>query len=81
LRARRRARADGAENRGIYGLNNSWSIMDPDFGFMSVIYSKNAPPVANNRGLYNDPAADALCDKARLEFDIGKQDQAIAELH
>jgi peptide/nickel transport system substrate-binding protein len=81
LRARRRARADGAENRGVYGLNNSWSIMDPDFGFMSVIYSKNAPPVANNWGLYNDPTADALCDKARLEFDIGKQDQAIAELH
>ena len=81
LRARRRARADGAENRGVYGLNNSWSIMDPDFGFMSVIYSKNAPPVANNWGLYNDPTADAFCDKARLEFDIGKQDQAIAELH
>ena len=81
LRARRRARADGAENKGIYGLNNSWSIMDPDFGFLSVIYSKNAPPVANNWGLYNDPTADALCDKARLEFDIGRQNQALAELH
>jgi peptide/nickel transport system substrate-binding protein len=81
LRARRRARADGAENKGVYGLNNSWSIMDPDFGFLSVIYSKNAPPVANNWGLYNDPTADALCDKARLEFDIASQDQAIAALH
>jgi peptide/nickel transport system substrate-binding protein len=81
LRARRRARADGAENKGIYGLNNSWSIMDPDFGLLSVIYSKNAPPVGNNWGLYNDPTADALCDKARLEFDIDKQNQAIAELH
>ena len=50
LRARRRARADGAENKGVYGLNNSWSIMDPDFGIMSVIYSKNAPPVGNNWG-------------------------------
>jgi peptide/nickel transport system substrate-binding protein len=81
LRARRRARADGAENKGVYGLNNSWSIMDPDFGFMSVIYSKNAPPVGNNWSLYNDPTADALCDKARLEFDIDKQYRAIAELH
>ena len=81
LRARRRARADGAENKGIYGLNNSWSIMDPDFGFLSVIYSKNAPPVANNWGLYNDPTADALCDKARLEFNIDRQNQALAELH
>ena len=81
LRARRRARADGAENKGVYGLNNSWSIMDPDFGFLSVIYSKNAPPVANNWGLYNDPTADALCDKARLEFNIDRQNQALAELH
>jgi peptide/nickel transport system substrate-binding protein len=81
LRARRRARADGAENKGVYGLNNSWSIMDPDFGIMSVIYSKNAPPVGNNWGLYNDATADALCEKAQVEFDIGKQYQAIAELH
>jgi ABC-type transport system substrate-binding protein len=81
LRARRRARADGAENKGVYGLNNSWSIMEPDFGFMSVIHSKNAPPVGNNWGLYNDPTADALCEKAKVEFDIAKQYQALAELH
>jgi peptide/nickel transport system substrate-binding protein len=81
LRARRRARADGAENKGVYGLNNSWSMMDPDFGLISVIHSKNAPPVGNNWGLYNDPTADALCDKASVEFDIDKQYQAIAELH
>jgi ABC-type transport system substrate-binding protein len=81
LRARRRARADAAENKGVYGLNNSWSIMEPDFGFMSVIYSKNAPPVGNNWGLYNDPAADALCEKAKLEFDVGAQSRALAELH
>ena len=81
LRARRRARADGAENKGVYGLNNSWSLMDPDFGLLSVIHSKNAPPVGNNWGLYNDPIADALCDKARLEFDIDRQDQALAALH
>jgi peptide/nickel transport system substrate-binding protein len=81
LRARRRARADAAENKGLYGLNNSWSIMEPDFGFMSVIYSKNAPPVGNNWGLYNDPMADALCEKAKLEFDIDAQSRALAELH
>jgi peptide/nickel transport system substrate-binding protein len=81
LRARRRARADAAENKGVYGLNNSWSIMEPDFGFMSVIYSKNAPPVGNNWGLYNDPMADALCEKAKLEFDIDAQSRALAELH
>jgi ABC-type transport system substrate-binding protein len=81
LRARRRARADAAENKGVYGLNNSWSIMEPDFGFMSVIYSKNAPPVGNNWGLYNDPAADALCEKAKLEFDVDAQSRALAELH
>jgi ABC-type transport system substrate-binding protein len=55
--------------------------MDPDFGFMSVIYSKNAPPVGNNWSLYSDAKADALCEKAMLEFDIASQYQAIAELH
>ena len=81
LRARRRARADGADNKGVYCLNNSWSIMDPDFGFLSVVESKNAPPVGNNWGLYSDPKADELGNNARLEFDPEKRDQAIARLH
>jgi peptide/nickel transport system substrate-binding protein len=32
-------------------------------------------------GALQRSTADALCNKASLEFDIGKQDQAIAELH
>ena len=81
LRARRRARADGPENKGVYGLNNSWSIMDPDFGFLSVFWSKDMPPAGNNWATYSDATADALCEKIRFEFDPEKQNQAVAELH
>jgi peptide/nickel transport system substrate-binding protein len=81
LRTRRRARADGKENKGVFGLNNSWSMIEPDFGFMSVIQSKMAPPAGNNWGLYNDPTADALCEKARNEFDIAAQTKIVADLH
>ena len=50
LRARRADRADGPQNKGIYGLNNSWSTQDPDFGLLSVISSKRFPPAGNNWG-------------------------------
>jgi peptide/nickel transport system substrate-binding protein len=55
--------------------------MDPDFGFLSVIETKSAPPVGNNWGLYSDPKADELGNNARLEFDPEKRDQAMARLH
>jgi ABC-type transport system substrate-binding protein len=79
LRARAVARADGAENKGVYGLNNSWSIMEPDFGFMSVIYSKNGPPVGNNWGLYNDPAPRMRYAKKQGRVRYRQQYQALAE--
>jgi peptide/nickel transport system substrate-binding protein len=81
LRARRRARADGAENKGVFGLNSSWSVVDPDFGLMSVTWSKMAPPAGNNWGLYDDPTADALCEQVKLAFDPDQQDRAVAALH
>jgi ABC-type transport system substrate-binding protein len=81
LRTRRRDRADGASNKGIYGLNNSWSTTDPDFGFMSVTLSKMAPPAGNNWGLYNDPKADELALRAKMTFDPEEQNKAIADLH
>jgi peptide/nickel transport system substrate-binding protein len=81
LRARRRARADGAENKGVFGLNSSWSVVDPDFGLMSVTWSKMAPPAGNNWGLYDDPTADALCEQIKLAFDPDQQDRAVAALH
>ena len=81
LRARRRARADGAENEGTFGLNNSWSFQDPDFGFMSAFMSERAPPDGNNWGLYSDPTADALGKAAQMAFDPAERDAAIARLH
>jgi ABC-type transport system substrate-binding protein len=81
LRARRRARADGKENKGIFGLNNSWSVMDPDFGFVSVTASWMTPPTGNNWGLYSDPKADAFIRQAKATFDVEAQNAAIADLH
>ncbi|HUZ73512.1 MAG TPA: ABC transporter substrate-binding protein [Stellaceae bacterium] len=81
LRARRGDRADGPENKGIYGLNNSWSTQDPDFGLLSVISSKRFPPAGNNWGLYSDPAADAIITRVVNEFDPDKRDGILAELH
>src|SRR5262249_6702636 len=81
LRARRRARADGAENKGAYCLTNSWSFMDPEFGCLSVTEQNGAPPAGKTGVLYTDPKADEPGNKARLEFDPDKRDQAIARLH
>ncbi|GGK20869.1 ABC transporter substrate-binding protein [Salinarimonas ramus] len=81
LRARRRARADGAENEGTFGLNNSWSFQDPDFGFMSAFMSNRAPPDGNNWGLYSDEKADELGRAAQMAFDPAERDAAIARLH
>jgi peptide/nickel transport system substrate-binding protein len=81
LRTRRRLRADGRENKGVYGLNNSWSMIEPDFGLLSVIQTRMAPPAGNNWGLYSDPKADELCEKIRHEFDLTAQTKLIADLH
>ena len=81
LRARRRDRADGPSNHGVYGLNNSWSTQSPDFGLLNVTSSKRFPPVGDNWGLYSDPTADALCVKAQLAFSPAEQDRALANLH
>ncbi len=81
LRARRAHRADGADNKGVYGLNNSWGIADPDFGFLSVTMSNRAPPNGNNWALYSDPKADELGKATTLAFEPAERDAAIARLH
>ena len=81
LRARRGNRADGDQNKGVYALNYSWGIADPDFGFLSVIMSNRAPPNGNNWALYNDPKADELGAATKLKFDPKERDEAVARLH
>ena len=81
LRSRRAARADGAVNEGTFGLNNSWSFQNPDFGFLSALMSNRAPPNGNNWGLYSDPKADELGRAAQLAFEPAERDAALARLH
>lgn len=81
LRARRAGRADGPRNNGVHGLNNSWNVQEPDFGFMSVMSGKRFPPNGNNWGLYSDPKTEELCAAVIAEFDPKLRDEKMAALH
>ncbi len=81
LRARRRAGADGPENKGAHGINNSWAFWDPDIGLLGPAQSTGRRPGGFNWGNYRDPQADALALKARATFDLAAQQRVLAELH
>jgi ABC-type transport system substrate-binding protein len=81
LRARRRAGADGPENRGAHGVNNSWAFWDPDIGLLGPAQSTGRRPGGFNWGHYRNPHADALALKARATFEPEAQARVLAELH
>ena len=81
LRAKRRAGSAAPENKAIDGLNNSWGFWDPDIGLVNASWSPMKPPAGYNWGGFNDPVADALCQKAKLAFVPAEQDRILAELH
>jgi ABC-type transport system substrate-binding protein len=81
LRVRRRDRADSTSNKGTHGLNNSWTTVDPEMGFLSVAWSQLMPPAGNNWGMYSDPKADEICLRIKAEFDVEAQNKIVAELH
>ncbi|MBL6081335.1 ABC transporter substrate-binding protein [Belnapia sp. T18] len=78
---RRSQGAQSPEQTGIHGLNNSWSWVDPDFGFVSVLASDKIAPRGNNWGNVRVPEFDRLSNAIRAEFDPEKQDSLLAELH
>jgi peptide/nickel transport system substrate-binding protein len=78
---RRSIGAHAKENAGIDALNNSWTYIDPDFGFIGVLESSKISPNGNNWGNVRDPVIDALAIKIREAFDPAEQDRLIAELH
>jgi ABC-type transport system substrate-binding protein len=78
---RRGQGAQVPEQAGIVGLNNSWSWVDPDFGFLSVLASDKIPPAGNNWGNVRVAEFDRLSAAVRSEFDQEKQDALLAELH
>ncbi len=81
LRSRRRAGADGPENKGAHGINNSWAFWDPDIGLLGPAQSTGRRPGGFNWGNFRDARADALALKARATFDLAEQTRVLAELH
>ncbi|HEV2673032.1 MAG TPA: ABC transporter substrate-binding protein [Aliidongia sp.] len=81
LRARRRAGAWAPENKGIDGVNNSWSFGDPDFALIKAAASYEPVPTGFNWGRYNDPKSDELARAAQTTFDPVEQTKILAELH
>jgi peptide/nickel transport system substrate-binding protein len=81
LRARRRAGCEAPENKGASAINNSWSFGDPDIGVIAASWSVMKPPKGVNWGSFSDPVADEIAAKAKVEFDVEKQNVLLAELH
>ena len=67
--------------RGCTAINASWAPMDPYAGFIRVLHSRFAAPVAFNWGHYADAESDALMDQVLEEFDEEKQATLLRSLH
>jgi peptide/nickel transport system substrate-binding protein len=80
LRSRRRAGADGPENKGRDGINNSWGFWDPDIALIgpATTFLKSS---GFNWGSYVNPKADELGKAAKEEFNPAEQDKILAKLH
>lgn len=81
LRGRRRDGAQGAANRGIQALNNSWNAMDPYNALLRFIGPSEIPPNGTNWGSISDPEIESLADQVRREFDPARQAQLLARIH
>lgn len=81
LRGRRRIGAQGAENKGITMLNNSWNSMDPYAAVLRFLGPDEIPPAGTNWGNISDPEIEALVKEIRTEFDPAKQDALLAKIH
>ena len=80
LRARRRAGAMAPENKGGHALNNSLGSADPT-AIIQAAFSEMAPPKGLDWGFFKDDQADDLARRAMVEFDPGRQDEILAQLH
>ncbi|MBI3515421.1 MAG: ABC transporter substrate-binding protein, partial [Proteobacteria bacterium] len=78
---RRSIGAQAKENAGVDALNNSWTYIDPDFGFIGVLESSKISPNGNNWGNVRDPVIDALAVQVREAFEPAEQSRLMAEMH
>jgi peptide/nickel transport system substrate-binding protein len=81
LRSRRTAGAEAPENRGVSGINYSWTIQEPIFALVGQTWHGANRVPGYNWGGYADPRADELALKPLSEFDITEQNKRLAELH
>jgi ABC-type transport system substrate-binding protein len=81
LRSRRMAGAHSAPNKGIHGINYSWSIQYPIFGLIGQTFHGKNRVAGYNWGNFADPRADELAAKPLREFDIVEQNKRLGELH
>lgn len=81
LRSRRQAGAQAPENKGVSGINYSWTIQEPIFALIGQTWHGAKRVAGYNWGGYADPRADELALKPLSEFDITAQDKLLADLH
>ncbi len=68
-------------NRGITGINISFTAIDPFTAMIRFLRSDLAPPAGNNWGGFANPDYDALIGRILSEFDQAAQDRLVSELH
>jgi ABC-type transport system substrate-binding protein len=76
-----RAGTKSDQVKGSNAINFSYFIQDPFTAFIRHVDSKLVAPNGTNWGFYQDPAMDALLDKARNTFVAAEQDKVLAEIH
>ncbi len=76
-----RAGTKSEQVKGSNAINFSYFIQDPFTAFIRHVDSKLVAPNGTNWGYYQDPAMDALLDKARNTFVASEQDKVLAEIH
>lgn len=76
LRARRRAMASGAENKGVAAINQSWTYHEAHYGLLSI-----TEPGGFNWSEWADPKAVQMAAEARAEFDPARQAELLQKLH
>jgi peptide/nickel transport system substrate-binding protein len=81
LRSRRQAGSENPENRGVSGINYSWTIQDPVFALIGQTWHGAKRVAGYNWGGFADPRADELALQPLKEFDLDEQNKRLAELH
>jgi ABC-type transport system substrate-binding protein len=70
-----------SDNALLGGMNVSFNFQEPWSAFTRFFHSDSIPPRSVNIMPYLNPEVDRLIEAAEREFDLGKQDQILAQVH